>query len=254
MHWNAERYESWFDSPEGHVALARETMLLEAMTSGWPRRGKKLLEIGCGTGIFLELLWRMGFDVTGLDKSQSMLEGARKRLGDRATLQVGDGSHMPFDDNTFDYVVLWSVLEFSSRPEAMLEEAARVAEKGVLVGFLNRYSLYNRFNLSNSSGTLSRAKLMSSFQVAGMLRTATDFLPVLSKSVLPGPLSTWTEGPVWKRVNDLLYPAWAGAFSAHRVDLGPHKPLTPLLLWKSDRRMKEAQCGSGAACSGARRG
>lgn len=249
MRWNAERYETWFDSPEGHVALSREAMLLETMLKGWPRRGKRVLEVGCGTGIFLEKLWAMGFDVTGIDKSPSMLEGARKRLRNRATLHVGDGSHTPYDDDAFDYVVIWSVLEFCARPEAMLEEAARIAEKGILVGFLNRFSLYYLLNVRRSTGTMSRASLLNPLQVSTMVRRATGASPTFSRSVLPGPLSSWKDKGLLGRVNNRVYPSWLGAFSAMRIDLGEHKPLTPLLLWRSESNaMKEPRCETGAAC------
>jgi SAM-dependent methyltransferase len=247
MRWNAQQYESWFDSPEGHVALSRESMLLEAMTAAWHRRGRRILEVGCGTGIFLESLWRKGFDVTGLDKSDSMLSGARRRLGNKASLYVGDGTHMPFDDDDFDYVVLWSVLEFCPRPQEMLEEAARVAERGLLIGFLNRFSLYHLLNVRRSRGTMSHADMLTSFRVASMVR-ATGNRPTFSRSVLPGPLNTWKECAPWATLNNRLYPGWLGAFSAMRVDIAPHKPMTPLLLWKSDpnKRFKEASCGSSA--------
>lgn len=249
MRWNAERYETWFDSPEGHVALNREALLLETMLKAWPRRGQRVLDIGCGTGIFLEKLWGMGFDVTGLDKSPSMLEGARKRLRGRATLHVGDGTHTPYDDNAFDYAVIWSVLEFCARPEALLEEATRVAEKGILIGFLNRFSLYYFLNVRRSTGTMSNASLLNPLQVSGMARRATQRAPSFSRSVLPGPLSTWKEGRFWGRINDRVYPSWVGAFSAMRIDFGKQKPLTPLLLWQSESKsLKEPRCETGAAC------
>ncbi|NCC94898.1 MAG: methyltransferase domain-containing protein, partial [Opitutae bacterium] len=43
----------------------------------WPRRKQKLLDIGCGTGMFLEFFWSCGFDLTGMDKSPDMLARAR---------------------------------------------------------------------------------------------------------------------------------------------------------------------------------
>jgi hypothetical protein len=155
---------------------------------------------------------------------------------------------MPFDDNQFDYVVLWSVLEFTSRPEAMLEEASRVAEKGILLGFLNKFSLYYLMNVRKSTGTMSRAKLLNPFSASGMLRNATGSPLSLARSVLPGPLATWRENFLMKRVNDQLYPSWLGAFSALRVDMKPYRPLTPLLLWRSEKKMNKAGCGSGATC------
>lgn len=155
MHWDPDRYEQWFDTPHGQFALEREVQLLQAVLAGWPRRGRKLLEIGCGTGLFLEHLYQMGFDVSGIDSSPDMIMAARQRFGNRAELYHGDGELLPFIDNEFDYAFLWSVLEFTDDPAAMLAEAARVAEKGLLIGFLNRNSLYYTMNVKDSSGRLA---------------------------------------------------------------------------------------------------
>ena len=124
---------------------------MQDVLAGWPRRKHKLLEIGCGTGLFLDHLYQMGLDVTGIDNSPEMIMAARKRFGNRAELHLAHGEHMGFSDNEFDYALLWSVLEFSDEPEAMLSaEAARVAEKGVLIGFLNKNSLYYSLNVRKS--------------------------------------------------------------------------------------------------------
>ncbi len=237
MYWDAERYESWFDTDEGRFALEREARLLQAVVAGWPRRRKRLLEIGCGTGLFLEMLWQMGFDVTGVDKSASMIEAARQRFGHRASLHQGDGSHLPFEDDSFEYVFLWSVLEFCDDPRGMLREAARVAEKGVIVGFLNKASLYYWRNVRKSAGTMSRAKLLSWFELRHMAWRVTGFHPVIAHSVLPGPVSTWKDTFPWKHVNDRFYPPWLGAFSAMRIDFEDAAPLTPLFAWRSEPEM-----------------
>jgi SAM-dependent methyltransferase len=60
MNWDALSYERWFETPAGRFALEQERRLLEGVVAGWPRRCKTLLEVGCGTGIFLELLYHTG--------------------------------------------------------------------------------------------------------------------------------------------------------------------------------------------------
>ncbi|WP_147819064.1 class I SAM-dependent methyltransferase [Salidesulfovibrio onnuriiensis] len=237
MYWDAERYESWFDSGEGRFALEREARLLQAMVAGWPRRCTRMLEIGCGTGLFLEMLWQMGFDVTGIDKSDSMIAAARKRFGNRASLHLGDGSHLPFDDDSFEYVFLWSVLEFCADPEAVLREASRVAEKGILVGFLNKASLYYWRNVRGTGGTLARARLFSWFEIRHMVWRVTGFHPSMAHSVLPGPMGSWKEDFPWKQINNRFYPPWMGAFSAMRIDFDDLAPLSPLLAWRSEPEM-----------------
>ena len=236
MTWDAGKYEQWFSTPQGAFALEQEKRLLDAMLAGWPRRCRKLVEIGCGTGIFLHLLWEMGFDVTGVDSSPVMLKAARERFGNRAALHLGNGELLPFEDNEFDFAVVWSVLEFAADPLALLREAVRVAEEGVLVGFLNRHSLYyrshgpNRGRDDEEGHTLSRAHWFSWPEIRRMLVSATGRKPVLIRSVLPGPARTWNNSLLRIVNTAILRPPLSsiGAFTAVRVDFTDRKPLTPL--------------------------
>jgi len=140
----AERYEAWYATKRGSFALAREQRLMADMVSPWQRRNHSLLEIGCGAGHFLEMFYDGGFDVTGLDKSEAMLEKARERMEHRATLRVGDATHLPFDDDEFDYVAIVTALECMENPEDALAESFRVAQRGVVVAYLNSWSIYRQ--------------------------------------------------------------------------------------------------------------
>jgi SAM-dependent methyltransferase len=55
--------------------------------------GKKLLELGCGTGRHAALFAEAGFDVTGVDMSDTMLERARKNHPDIAFVRA-DARHV----------------------------------------------------------------------------------------------------------------------------------------------------------------
>ena len=147
MMWDkaaAERYEAWYATPRGSFALAREQRLMTDMISPWQRRNQSLLEIGCGAGHFLEMFYDGGFDVTGVDKSEPMLEKARDRMGCRATLRVSDAAHLPFDDGEFDYVAIVTALECMDDPRAALAEAFRVTTRGVVIAYLNSWSVYQQ--------------------------------------------------------------------------------------------------------------
>ena len=237
MAWDPDRYEAWFDTPEGQYALEQEVRLLQEMLAGWPRRKHKLLEIGCGTGLFMEMLYQMGLDVTGMDNSPEMIMAARKRFGNRAELHLGHGEHMAYSDNEFDYVLLWSVLEFTDEPEAMLVEAARVAEKGLLIGFLNKNSLYYTMNVRNSGSTLSKAHWFTLCEMQDLIHNVTGFRPTLARSVLAGPMKTWKPSRLSNLVNARILPPSLGAFTAVRVDFTNMKPLTPLFAWKTEPEM-----------------
>ena len=237
MDWNPDRYEAWFATDEGRFALERETQLLQSVLADWPRRKRKLLEIGCGTGLFLEMIYQMGLDVTGIDSNPAMIMAARQRFKNRAELHLGNGELMPYADNEFDYAFLWSVLEFADDPEAMLVEAARVAEKGLLIGFLNKNSLYYSMNVRNTGGTLDKGNWFTWCEVQDLVKKATGFRPTLARAVLPGPKQTWGKSPITRKLNSYMCPPFVGAFVAVRVDFVNMKPKNPLFAWKREPNM-----------------
>ena len=65
----------------------------------------QLCEIGCGTGRITELLVATA-EVVGVDISESMLARAQTRLGAQARFVLGDMRHLPFEDRTFDWLVV----------------------------------------------------------------------------------------------------------------------------------------------------
>ncbi|EPR36139.1 Methyltransferase type 11 [Alkalidesulfovibrio alkalitolerans DSM 16529] len=237
----AARYDAWFATPEGKVAFEREKALLADLVSAWPRRGQRLLEIGCGTGMFLECFYEWGFDVDGVDPSAAMLKGARARMGKRADLRLGHAEHLPMDDKEYDYVTLITALEFCEDPEAAMREAVRVARKGVLVGFLNRrsfYALSTRCScLCGDKGHVSSMRAARWFSLRDVVRlfaNAAGKKPRRARSVLPGPPATWREGLPFRLLNHPLYPGWLGGFCAVRFDLVGDKPLTPLAAFTTE--------------------
>ncbi|PKN08657.1 MAG: class I SAM-dependent methyltransferase [Deltaproteobacteria bacterium HGW-Deltaproteobacteria-8] len=238
MNTDALRYDKWFTTPEGSHALAAERRLLDSVVAQWPRRNQRVLEIGCGTGLFQQILYDDGFTVAGLDKSPQMISEARKRLGPNAELYVGNGEALPFADKEYDFCVLWTVLEFCDDPGLVLAEAARVAAKGLLIGFLNRHSCYYlargwRWPWQESS-TLSRACWYTWPEMRALALVNTGFKPARTRSVLPGPPWTWRDTPPWGFINRLILPSQLGAICAMRIDLVGYQPLTPIYSWKTE--------------------
>ncbi len=236
----AARYEKWFSTPAGSFAFYAEKRLLERLISRWPRRSQSLLEIGCGTGFFLEGFWEAGFDITGLDGSHEMLSMARKRLGDRADLHLGNAGCLPFEDREFDFVVMLTVLEFLKNPLEALQEAVRVARKGLLISFLNRHSLYHLTHGMQlpfvRKSSMRRAHWFSSGEMHKMLVQLVGDKRIVMRSVLPGPVWSWRRTPPLGWCNSVVLPGCCGGYAAVRVDLFDNTPLTPLLLFNKKPR------------------
>jgi ubiquinone/menaquinone biosynthesis C-methylase UbiE len=96
-----------------------------------PRKGMAVLDIGCGTGAYLERYQRAGCNVSGIDQSPSMLQVARNRLGESADLYMGDASNMPYQDKEFDLIVMSTVLHEMPRAvrSAVINEAKRTIKE-----------------------------------------------------------------------------------------------------------------------------
>ena len=75
-----------------------------------PKKGMTVLDVGCGTGVHLELFQRFQCRLHGIDSSPSMLDIARNRLGEAADLCLGDASVMPYEDQSFDLITSMLVL------------------------------------------------------------------------------------------------------------------------------------------------
>lgn len=86
-------------------------------------RGKDIIDIGIGTGRAALPLIAKGYQVTGVDSSQAMLNEARRLAGDLPiTLKLGDITRLPCEDVAFDSAVALNVLvHFPSWREALCE-------------------------------------------------------------------------------------------------------------------------------------
>lgn len=254
--WDSEtvtRLEAWYGTPQGMFALRQEHLLFQELVSVWPRRGCTLLDVGCGSGVFLEMFWEYGFDVTGCDGRPELLAAARARLGHRAEFRQGTADRLPFDDDGMDYVALISLLGYVSDVEAALCEALRVARSGVIVGFLNRWSAYAVHDrLFRKRGEQRRGRWISP---AWVFRTARRLNPqcrIRIRSVLPGPPGTWHDMPLWGRLNRVLLPLPLGAYVGMCIDIRIPPPLTPIPLRVRLGAEETPICGT-AASWGARR-
>jgi SAM-dependent methyltransferase len=97
--------------------------------------GKRVLDAGCGTGYGLAMLLAEGPEsVTGVDLSEEAMADAGRLLGEQAELVRADVRDLPFDDDTFDLVVCFEVIEHVERQRDALDELKRVLRpSGVLL-------------------------------------------------------------------------------------------------------------------------
>ncbi|MCQ1538970.1 methyltransferase domain-containing protein [Methanocalculus taiwanensis] len=126
-HYNevAEVYDQRYDLRQGrlyHQHLSR--LVLDRL----PNRGF-LLDLGCGTGLFIDHYHTLGGCAVGLDISPGMVGMARLRCPESEFL-VGTADVLPFDDEIFDSVASLLAFTYLHDPEAMLRESYRILKPG----------------------------------------------------------------------------------------------------------------------------
>jgi len=102
--WRGDGAKRLWSTPDRRVS---------AMANAWKQSGAihRVLDLGCGVGRHVHLFASLGFDVYGLDHSQTGLDTCRRRLhaeGLHADLRLGDMATIPFPDGYFDAVLAFN--------------------------------------------------------------------------------------------------------------------------------------------------
>jgi len=94
-----------------------------------PGGAERILDLGCGTGMFVDELSARARFLVGVDVSLEMLNVARGRARKVALVQA-DADALPFTDGSFDAVVSVTLLQNMPDPSATVREVARVLKPG----------------------------------------------------------------------------------------------------------------------------
>jgi len=90
-----------------------------------------LLDVGCGRGLFLDIMRKDGWSVTGVEFNEETARNAASKYGVKV---VSVEAMTGFKDESFDVVTLYHVLEHMRDPSAVLQECRRLLKKqGLLV-------------------------------------------------------------------------------------------------------------------------
>ena len=130
--WSAGIYDSIF----GSVNIGLRAL---GMRMAPPEEGMRVLDVGCGTGVHLELYKKHGCRLYGIDPSPAMMRVARNRLGEDAELHLGEASSMPFNNGAFDLIVCMLVLHEVDPANRLpiIEEMKRVLDRNGRILFID---------------------------------------------------------------------------------------------------------------------
>jgi SAM-dependent methyltransferase len=135
-----------------------------------PRSDIRIMEVGCGAGNNLLFAAQEGFQVAGIDGSETAIQYARRRFDEHALaadLRVGDFVHLPFDDHCFDLAIDRGALVCVGRHAARraIDEIWRVLRPGGR--FL--FNPYSQAHTSAASGISAGDGLIIDIQAGTLI-------------------------------------------------------------------------------------
>jgi SAM-dependent methyltransferase len=125
-----------YGRPVGHMAGFR--LVLEKLPA---TADDTVLEVGCGAGVFLDMLLRSGCRARAVDHSGDMVAEALRRNAaavaeGRLDVVEGDAAALPHGDGAFAKVFCLNAFFFFPQPQAALAEMARVLAPGGALAIL----------------------------------------------------------------------------------------------------------------------
>jgi SAM-dependent methyltransferase len=155
-------------------------------------RGSRVADLGCGSGVFTELLRREGYASVGLDISPRLVALGRSKYPGLELIE-GDAENLPFDSESLDGVLLSGLVHHFPDPRRLIAEVGRVLKPGGrVVSFdpnrMNPFMWFYRDRASpfySAVGVTENERPILAWRVAEMFRdqsfrVRTDYLAGLA--------------------------------------------------------------------------
>src|SRR3989344_6742626 len=135
--WNQQAAEGGYHYRLDPVEKAVDDHLNDLLQKIFPYeefKGKKVLDVGCGTGDFSLILILYASEVVGIDLAEASIILAKTKmpLGNIKFI-VSSAYEMPFPDDSFDIVVCRNMLHHLDEPEKAIKECSRLAKTIVII-------------------------------------------------------------------------------------------------------------------------
>ena len=146
-------YDDLYDSGwlGKHHNIEQQALLIE---SAGVKDGLHL-DVACGMGYSLDIATQRGAHSIGLELSNVAIHKGLEENPQRVIVQ-GDGEHLPWPENTFDYITCLGSLEHFINPDAGAAEIGRVLKPGGTAAILlpNSHNLLAIYNVYKTGGIL----------------------------------------------------------------------------------------------------
>jgi ubiquinone/menaquinone biosynthesis C-methylase UbiE len=130
MAWRSKRkvmhaYDVTAEIYDERYSLEQHRKYQKALESV-PVEGAKVLDVGCGSGMFFPEVADEASLVVGVDVSFGLLLKAKEHTTKNVHIVQADADHLPFRDGTFEAAFSFTVLQNMPKPQKTLQEIKRV--------------------------------------------------------------------------------------------------------------------------------
>lgn len=163
-------------------------------------KGGMIADLGCGSGVFTQLLSNRGYQVMGIDLSQTLTRYAHHQTG--LSFFQGDVETLPFKSNSLDGVVLSALIHHLPNPNKCFKEVYRVLKPGAkMVGFdpnrLNPFMylyrdksspFYSSKGVTENERPIMASALAKTLTESGFTRVGMEYVSGLSYRYIASPM------------------------------------------------------------------
>jgi ubiquinone/menaquinone biosynthesis C-methylase UbiE len=208
-HAAADSYDVF--TPESSTRLIETCMRVAKLS-----RGARVADLGCGSGVFTDLLHRQGYDPIGLDISPKLIALGRAKYPKIEFLE-GDVEQLPFSSASLDGVLLSGLVHHLPDPALCAAEVFRILKPGgSFVAFdpnrMNPFMYLYRDRSSpfySSVGVTENERPVLARQIAAVFRQAgfkvgTDFICNLNYRYIASSKLRWML-PAYNAIDRRLF-------------------------------------------------
>jgi ubiquinone/menaquinone biosynthesis C-methylase UbiE len=208
-HAAADSYDVF--TPESNMRLIETCSRLAKL-----KPGARIADLGCGSGVFTDLLRQQGYVPVGLDISPKLIELGKAKYPDVEFLE-GDVEHLPFPSASLDGVLLSGLVHHLPDPARCAAEAFRVLKPGgsfvafdpnrmnpFMYLYRDRSSpLYSSVGVTENERPVLAHQIASVFQRCGF-KVGTDYISDLNYRYLASSKLRWLL-PAYNAIDRVVF-------------------------------------------------